>query len=170
MMPPVLRTPRLTLGPATMAHFEAFAAFVATDHSRFMGGPGDRDDAWDSFASHAGLWALRGHGSFWLSLSATGEPVGRVGLWHPIWLPEPELSWVIYEAHTRRGYATEAAATVLDWSWHSLGLPPLMSLIHADNVASAGVALALGAMQEGEHVYADGRTDTRWRHLPGGIA
>ncbi len=170
MTPPILRTPRLTLGPATMAHFEAFAVFCATDHSRFMGGPGDRNDAWESAAMHAGQWALRGYGTFWLNDSASSEPVGRIGIWHPLWLDEPELSWVIYEGHTRRGLATEASATVLDWAWHSLHLAPLMSLIDPANVASVAAAQQLGASAEGEHVYDSGKTVTRWRHMPGGIA
>lgn len=170
MTPPILRTPRLTLGPATMAHFEAFAAFCASDHSLFMGGPGDRNDAWDSVATHAGQWTLRGYGTFWLTDSASGLPVGRVGLWHPVWLSEPELSWVIYDGFTRQGYATEAAATVLDWAWHSLSLPPLMSLIDPANTASIGVATALGAIPDGMHSYESGKTVSRWRHMPGGIA
>lgn len=39
MTPPVLHTARLTLGPASPAHAEAFIAFCATEASRFVGGP-----------------------------------------------------------------------------------------------------------------------------------
>jgi RimJ/RimL family protein N-acetyltransferase len=168
-MIPVLHSARLTFGPATMAHFEAFAAFTATDDSRFLGGPGSRRDAWESVCTHAGQWTLRGYGTFWVTERNSGIPVGRVGLWHPDWLDEPELSWVIYTAHARRGFATEAAATVLDWAHHAAELPPLMSLIDLANSASIAVAERLGASLEGEHRYDNGREVGLWRHLPGGI-
>jgi RimJ/RimL family protein N-acetyltransferase len=161
-MTPTLTTARLTLGPVSMAHFAAFADFAATDHSRFMGGPGDRRDAWDSVATHAGQWALRGYGTFWLTDRA-GAPVGRVGVWHPEGLDEPELSWVIYEPHTRQGLAVEAASAVLGW-WSGQGRAAPMSLIAPDNVASIGVARALGAGVEGTHLYDHGKEVQRWRH------
>ena len=170
---PVLHTERLTLGPATMAHFEAFAAFVRSEHSRFIGGPSDgdegRDDAWWSVSSHAGQWALRGYGTFWVSETATGAPVGRVGLYHPAWLPEPELAWVVYEAFTRRGHAVEAARAARAWA-ASRGLGPLWSLIDPQNAPSEGVARRLGARPEGTHAYRSGKVATIWRHPMGEAA
>jgi RimJ/RimL family protein N-acetyltransferase len=166
MTPPVLTTARLTMGPAAMDHLAAFTAFVQTDHSRFMGGPGDADDAWDSVTSHAGQWALRGYGTFWVRLTATGEPVGRVGIYHPVWLAEAELSWVIYAAHIRQGYATEAATAARDWA-SARGLPPLTSLIDPANSASAALAGRLGAVIDGSHTYGSGKVVDRWRHPMG---
>jgi len=170
---PVLRTERLTLGPATMKHFEVFAAFVRSEHSRFIGGPSDereaRDDAWWSVTSHAGQWTLRGYGTFWVSETATGAPVGRVGLYHPSWLPEPELAWVIYEDVTRRGFAVEAARAARDWA-ASQGLGPLWSLIDPQNAASEGVARRLGARPEGTHAYQSGKVADVWRHPLGEAA
>lgn len=160
-MPLTLTAGDLTLGPVSMAHFEAFAAFVQTDHSAFLGGPGDRRDAWESVATHAGQWALRGYGTYWVTRGDT--PVGRVGIWHPDWLSEPELSWVVYGGFARQGLATRAAATVRD-AWNAAGHAPLMSLIDPANVGSVGVACRLGAVAEGDHSYASGRTVTRWRH------
>ena len=107
MTPVVLHTTRLTLGPATPAHGEAFIAFCATEASRFIGGPADRRDAWEGAAISAGLWALRGFGPFWVSLG--GQPIGRVGLYYPIWRAEPELAWAICPAFQGQGYATVAA-------------------------------------------------------------
>jgi len=169
---PTLQTERLTLGPATMIHFEAFAGFVTTEHSRFLGGPSAaeeaREDAWQSVTSHAGQWTLRGYGIFWVNETASGEPVGRVGLYHPDWLPEPELAWVIYEPFTRRGYAVEAAGAARDWA-AGQGIGPLWSLIDPANAASEGVARRLGARLEGTHAYRSGKTVNIWRH-PVGVA
>ena len=169
---PTLHTERLTLGPATMAHYEAFVDFVASDHSRFLGGSGSptaRDDAWWSVATHAGQWTLRGYGAFWATETASGAPVGRVGLWHPIWLAEPELAWVIFEPFTRRGYAVEAARAARDWAaGHGLG--PLWSLIDPENAASEAVARRLGARPEGTHLYKSGKQAVIWRHPLGEAA
>lgn len=168
MTPPTLQTERLTLGPATMAHVEAFAAFVTTGHARFLGGPSEpgeaRDDAWWSVTSHAGQWTLRGYGTFWASERSSGAPVGRVGLYHPAWLPEPELAWVVYEAHVRKGYAVEAARAARAWAREARGLDGLWSLIKPANVASRATARRLGAAQEGTHAYRDGSVAEVWRH------
>lgn len=169
---PVLHTERLTLGPATMAHYEAFTEFARSGHSRFMGGPageGARDEAWESVAIHAGQWTLRGYGTFWLTETATGAPVGRVGVWHPTWIPEPELSWVVFEGATSRGYAVEAARAARDFAARR-GLGPLWSLIDPANAASEAVARRLGARPEGTHTYRSGKAATIWRHPLGEAA
>jgi RimJ/RimL family protein N-acetyltransferase len=167
MNAPTLHTTRLTLGPATPAHAEAFIAFCATDASRFIGGPAERRDAWEGAAIGAGLWAVRGYGPFWVS--AGQEPVGRVGVYHPDWRAEPELAWVIYPAYQGMGYATEAALAARDWAYDTLGLAPLVSLIDVENVASIRTAQKLGARLEGPHRPNGGHNIMRWRH-PGAAA
>lgn len=162
-MTPVLTTARLTLGPITPAHAAAFIAFCATEESRFIGGPAEERDAWEGAAICAGLWALRGYGPFWVSDRETGAPVGRVGPYFPIWRAEPELTWVIYPAHQRRGYASEAALAARDWCETALQLPPLVSLIHADNAASLAVARRLRASYEAPHPLPDSDKIQRWR-------
>lgn len=166
---PTIQSDRLTLGPVSDMHAEAFMDFAATEASRFLGGPSNREDAWVGVAMQAGQWTLRGYGTFWVSETETGAPAGRVGIFHPGWRTEPELSWLIYPALQKRGYATEAALTARDWAYQTLGLGPLMSLIDPANTASERVAKRLGAWNEGPH-----RTDVpnvvnRWRH-PGAEA
>ncbi|WP_284164841.1 GNAT family N-acetyltransferase [Frigidibacter sp. SD6-1] len=161
---PTLQSGRLTLGPVNDAHCAAFIAFCATDTSRFLGGPSDSEDAWVGVAMQAGQWTLRGYGTFWVSETATATPVGRVGIFHPGWRSEPELSWVIYPAFQGRGFATEAALAARDWAYETCGFGPLMSLIDPANSASERVARRLGAANQGPH-----RTDVphsvnRWRH------
>jgi RimJ/RimL family protein N-acetyltransferase len=168
MTPPTLTTARLTLGPITPAHAEAFIAFCATGASRFIGGPAEARDAWEGAAICAGLWALRGFGPFWVS-DAAGQPVGRVGPYFPIWRTEPELTWVIYPAHQGKGYATEAALAARDWCDHQ-GLAPMVSLIDEDNAASLGVARRLRAVYEAPHPLPDSDKIHRWRHPAGGRA
>jgi hypothetical protein len=76
-MTPTLHTTRLTLGPASARHSEALIGFCATQVARFIGGPADRQDAWEGIAISAGLRALRGFGPFWLTETASGAPIFR---------------------------------------------------------------------------------------------
>ncbi|MBI1417589.1 MAG: GNAT family N-acetyltransferase [Limimaricola sp.] len=163
-MPPVIETAHLVMGPCTPADAEAFMDFCATDRSRFLGGPSGRADAWRSVAIHVGQWQLRGYGNWWLTDRATGKPAGRVGLWHPEGLVEPELSWVIYEGFEGKGYAAEAARAARDWAYANLGLTTLISLIDAENTRSIRLAQRLGARPDGVHTYDHGGTVTIWRH------
>ncbi|NDU99661.1 GNAT family N-acetyltransferase [Pseudoroseicyclus tamaricis] len=163
--PPVLQSERLTLGPVSMAHVEAFTAFAASERSRHLGGPSDNPrDAWDSCLIHAGQWAVRGYGTFWLTETATGRPAGRVGLWHPVTMAEPELSWVIFDGFEGRGYAEEAARTIRVWAWEEKGLGPLHSDIAPGNARSLALAERLGAVLEGTMHTDSGKEVQVWRH------
>ena len=169
-MIPVLATARMTLGPFDMTHFEAFQAFAATDRASHVGGPTtDPRDAWQSCMLHCGHWIARGYGGFFATDTATGRPAGRFAIWHPAWLDEPELSWIVYEAFEGRGYAAEGATAVRDWA-AGRGLGPLMSLIAGDNLRSIRLAERLGATREGSHTYDSGKSVERWRHPMGDAA
>lgn len=156
----VLTTPRLTLRPPAMADFEGFAAFLSTERSRFVGGPGaDRNASWRAFAHLAGMWHLRGYGPFAVVLD--GEAIGMAGPWHPIGIPEPELSYTLWSgAHEGRGLMAEAMAEAVRWSW-AQGLPTLVSYIDPANARSIALARRLGAAldpaaepaEPGVHVY-----------------
>jgi RimJ/RimL family protein N-acetyltransferase len=163
-MIPQIDTDRLNLGAFTMAHFEAFAAFSATPRSEFLGGPTtDRRDAWDSCMIHNGQWMARGYGAFWATETATGLPVGRFSLWHPITFDEPELSWVVFDGFEGRGFAAEGAAAVRAWAGRAR-IAPLQSLIAAANRRSIALAERLGARFEAETEYPNGVTVQRYRH------
>jgi RimJ/RimL family protein N-acetyltransferase len=144
MTPPTLTTVRLVLRPIVMADFPAIAAFLATDRSRFMGGPYDLKAAWGWFCHDVALWSLTGHGG--LMIEAGGVAVGQVGINAGPLFPEAELGWHLFEGHEGNGYATEAAAALRDWGFANLGLPSLVSYMDPRNHASARVALRLGAV------------------------
>jgi hypothetical protein len=63
MIAPTLSTERLTLRPATMADFPAYAAFVTSDRARFMGGPHNAPKRGTGFATtrHNGCCWIWGH-------------------------------------------------------------------------------------------------------------
>ena len=164
-----LQTERLTLGPASLTHVEAFVGICTTDRSRFNGGPAPRREAWQGVAFQAGLWTLRGYGAFWPTETATGAPAGRVGIEHPDWLDEPELGWLVYAPVEGRGFAYEAAVAARDWA-RSIGLALLRSLIAPGNTRSLRPAQRLDALPDGEHRYDDGTIALRLRHTAGGPA
>lgn len=58
---PILHTDRLTLRPHTMADFAPYAAALATDRSRHMGGPMSEKQSWAMFCkdvARARDWAF----------------------------------------------------------------------------------------------------------------
>lgn len=164
LTPPVIETERLSMGPVRDADVEAFIKFCATGRSRFIGGPSGRADAWRSVAVHAGQWVLRGFGTWWLTDRDTGQPAGRVGLWQPDGLPEPELTWVLYVGYEGKGLAAEAAIAARDWAYDTLGRTTLTSLIDAENTRSIRLAERLGARPDGTWTPEHGGAVMIWRH------
>jgi RimJ/RimL family protein N-acetyltransferase len=61
-----------------------------------------------------------------------------------------ELAWVIGTDHQRRGYAQEAARTVIDWLDSSPRVQRITAHIADANLASQGVAERLGFVPTGE--------------------
>lgn len=149
-MIPVLDTARLRLRGWQHDDFDAYAAFRGdAELLRYtMGGVRDRAASWASMCEAIGQWTLRGYGVFAFEERASGRVAGYSGLWHPFDLPEPELTWSLFSGFHGKGYATEAARRVQIWAHEEVGLPPLMSFVHPDNVPSVRVAERLGATLE----------------------
>jgi len=92
---------------------------------------------------------VREVGVFSIALPQTNEAIGFAGIWFPIDIPEPELCWSLYDGHTGKGYATEAATAARQWANSSARLEALVSYIHPDNESSQAVATRLGAIEVG---------------------
>ena len=95
-----------------------------------------------------GHWQLRGFGLWAVEERATGLLAGRVGCWQPEGWPGLEIGWTFRREFWGRGYATEAAQTVLADAFSRPGNPRLISLIHPQNERSIAVALRLGMRRE----------------------
>jgi RimJ/RimL family protein N-acetyltransferase len=161
---PTLRTERLILRAPDLSDLDGMAAFYASDHSRFVGGPMSRELTWRVLAQEAGHWHLKGFGR-WSVIEKTSQSwIGTVGLWHPLGFPEQELGWDIAEHVTGRGYATEAAHVARAYAYETLGWTTLISLIADGNDASAAVAGKLGATPEGPFTHERYGTMTVYRH------
>lgn len=116
---------------------------------RFLGGPKGPYEAFGSLATHAGHWALRGYGSWMVERRADGEPLGRLGLFHPESWPDVEIGWRFHRAAWGKGYATEAARAALGWTWTTQPFDHLISLIVPDNAPSQRLAQRLGHVNTG---------------------
>lgn len=149
---PVIETDRLRLRGWKERDFPAYAALRADSESQAYVGPVmTRSEAWERFCFDLGVWTLRGYGIFAIADKTSDRALGYTGIWHPLYLDEPELSWSLFPGQRGRGYATEAALAARSWVYQAHGLPPMMSLIRPENLASKAVAERLGAAFERDY-------------------
>jgi RimJ/RimL family protein N-acetyltransferase len=131
---------------------DAYAAMCGDrDVMRYLGDghPLTRAESWRNMALVLGHWQLRGFGLWAVEERATGMLAGRVGCWCPEGWPGVEIGWALRREYWGRGYATEAAQTVLADAFGRIGQKRLISLIRPENGPSIAVALRLGMRPEG---------------------
>ncbi len=148
---PVIETERLVM--RAFRHetdFDAYAAFYASDVTRYYGGPLDRAAAWRAAAAMMGHWIIRGYGAWAVEEKATGDFCGMVGLWNPEGWPAPEITWAIVDSKQGAGFATEAALRSRRYAYEKLNWPVVHSCISAENTPSIQLAQRLGATLERE--------------------
>jgi RimJ/RimL family protein N-acetyltransferase len=149
---PVLETQRLRLRRPEERDLDALAALHADPlFMRYIanGKTMTRHETWRALAAMLGHWALRGYGLFAVEEKASGLTIGRIGLLNPEGWPGIEVAWGIARERWGQGFASEGAAAVRDYAFGTLRIPRLISLIHPDNAASAGVAVRIGERLSG---------------------
>ncbi len=147
---PTLRTERLVLRAFRAGDLDGLAAMNADpDVQRFLSGGRQvtREECWEQMTIALGQWGLRGYGMF--AVEADRRFAGRIGVWHPLEWPEPELAYALDPAFRGRGLATEAVGAVRDWAFAQFGFARMASFILPANARSARVARRLGAAKEG---------------------
>lgn len=145
---PVIETERLRLRPQRVEDFPPFAAFYATERSRFVGGPLDAVWTWYGFAADSGHWALLGFGGLTIEDRATGRLLGQITYNKAPHTPERELAWLLYPEAEGHGYAFEAALAARDHAYRVLGWQTAVSYIAPENVRSLALAHRLGASHD----------------------
>lgn len=163
---PVLTTERLVLRAPLAGDFPVYAAFLASERSRHMGGPYDTFAAWGLFCHDIACWHLFGHGALMIDLRSSGECVGQVGINHGPLFPEKELGWLVYAPFEGQGYGLEAARTLRDWAFGPGGLSTLVSYCDPDNARSIALAERLGARLDPDAPRQDPE-DLVFRHVAG---
>jgi len=90
-------------------------------------------------------------GFFYCALQKTNEFVGICGLLQQKDVDgrdEIELGYLFVPEYWRKGLATEAAKTCMDYGFHTLGFKRIISLIDPENIASIRVAEKNGLHKE----------------------
>ncbi len=146
-----LATPRLLLRMWLDSDLEPFTSMCADPAvMRFLGDgqPKGADEARRSFEEFRDDWDREGHGLFALERLDDGRFIGFAGVRAPTFLPEIlptlEVGWRLRSDQWGQGFATEAAAAVVDWTFGTLDVDELVSIVATDNSASIKVAMKLG--------------------------
>jgi RimJ/RimL family protein N-acetyltransferase len=151
-----IETERLVLRPVAGEDFASWAAFFADpEATRHLGGPRGEGAAWRHFLGMAGAWSIQGFGAFSVLDKTTGKWLGWTGPWHPVGWPGTEVGWCFSRAAWGKGFATEAAATSIDWAFDTLDWFEVIHLIPPDNQASQSVARRLGSTLQRRIVMAE---------------
>ncbi|MCE8007293.1 GNAT family N-acetyltransferase [Aestuariivita sp.] len=141
---PRIETARLILRGHEARDFAAFATMLADPRMKYMGGPFNRDAAWDYFANNSANWCLHGFGA-WTLTDKEDRFLGDIGILKPDAFPEPELGWSLGASAEGNGYAQEGARAALDWYWAASDAPSIVSYITPGNTRSEALATCLGA-------------------------
>jgi RimJ/RimL family protein N-acetyltransferase len=152
-----VETSRLTLRPFADADLEAVHAMRSDPEVvRYLyAEPLSRDEARDFLERRrATAWTAEGD---WFTVAAveraSGLTVGDVAM-H--WVSERdrtgEIGFVFDPRHQGKGFATEAAAALLEWAFSSAGLHRVIGRTEARNAASARVLEKLGMRLEARFV------------------
>lgn len=150
---PVIETKRLILRAPRVEDAALYAAISSGPRGIGLGGPMTVDEAWYDFSSLAAGWMLHGHGGWAIEHRETGALIGFVILGLEPGDEEPELGYLIDEAHEGHGFATEAALAARDHAFGTLKMPTLVSYILKGNDRSIALAERLGATLDGEIFY-----------------
>ena len=150
---PVLVTPRLRLrpyGPADAGDVQRLAGAKAVADTTLLiphPYPDGAAEAWIS--THPAKWAAHEELVLAITLPATGELVGSIGLVLTATKAQAELGYWIGVPYWNRGFATEAVQEVLDFGFGTLELTRIQAHHLAHNPASGRVMAKAGLRREG---------------------
>ncbi len=145
-----LHTPRLVLRPLTLQDKPALYALLGNPETmRWYPRPWTHQEI-DLWLDRQFTMYLGGTGKFAVTFPGSGEFLGDCG---PTWfevdgVQELEVGYRLLPQYWGEGYATEAAAAVLDYAAASLGKYDCISLIRPGNIASRRVAAKNGGTLE----------------------
>ena len=146
-MPITFHTDRLTLTP--------FAEADLAQVHRMFTDPFVRKYLWDDIAVPEDqvadilrvndmLMRKRRFGLWKILRSADQQAIGFAGLWYFFEEPLPQLIYGLMPDFTGEGFATEAAAQIVDYAFGELDFPRLLAATDPPNTASSAVLARLG--------------------------
>jgi RimJ/RimL family protein N-acetyltransferase len=132
------------------------------DVVRYLGGsPFAREDSWRRLLCGPGLWDLLGFGYWAVEQRSDGAYVGQLGFadfkraMSPSIEGYPEIGWILAPSMQGMGYASEAAASALEWADQNLDAGQVVAIIDHANGASIRVAEKNGFSVREEARYRD---------------
>lgn len=149
----IIETERLYLREMTENDFDALNK-VLSDQSIMQHYPYvfDRTRVKNWISRNMERYRIFGFGLWAVCLKETGEMIGDCGLTMQIIDGEikPEIGYHIRADKHRKGYATEAAAAVRDWTFTNTPFNMIYSYMKHTNVPSYKTAMACGFRQVSE--------------------
>ncbi|TRD16615.1 GNAT family N-acetyltransferase [Palleronia caenipelagi] len=162
---PVLTTGRLRLRAMELGDWPTYRDALTSDHAHYIGGPFGLNAAWGMFCADMKGWEITGAGALSVE-TQDGTLVGQITLNDIPAFPELELGWLTYQGHEGKGYAAEAAATVLHWVRTEIAPASLVSYVSPDNPASSAIARKIGGTSDSDAPSPAG-CDLVFRHIGG---
>lgn len=90
------------------------------------------------------LFTEFGYGPYCISRKPDGTMIGICGLFKRENLDDPDIGFAVLPDYCGNGYASEAAAAVVNYARDDLGLGVLTAIVSPDNAASIGLIEKLG--------------------------
>ncbi|MFF8032713.1 MULTISPECIES: GNAT family N-acetyltransferase [unclassified Streptomyces] len=147
-----LRTDRLLLRRWRGSDLAPWAAMNADPEVReHLGEPLTREQSDASVARFQAEFDRRGHGWWAVEVRETGEFIGFAGLDRVdegMPFTGVEIGWRLARPAWGKGYATEAALTVLAHGFGALGLPEILAVTTAANHRSRAVMRRIGMTRD----------------------
>ncbi len=148
----VVETTRTWLRPHRYSDLDDVAALWAEPSvvEHIMPAPLARSESWTRLLRYVGHWAMLPYGYWVVEDKQTGAFLGEIGFadWKREITPSveglPELGWIIKPSAQGQGYATETAATALDWADNRIDARETVALISPDHAASIKIARKVG--------------------------
>lgn len=158
---PILETERVILRPHRLDDFDTYCA-MGTDPAvfRFIGGQArTREESWQRFLRHVGLWSFLGFGFWAIEDKASGRFIGEAGFHdlkraiEPSIEGLPEAGWSLVSAMHGKGLASEAVQRLLVWCDRDLDRPRTVCIVDPENAASLNVARKCGYREYARTTY-----------------
>ena len=142
---PILESRRFLLRLCGEGDVDHLAALYADPEvMRFYPGLRSREVAEEQVRKFAEHYEKTGYSMWAVEDKASGEFVGRVGLWPLDQTSEVELGYMIGRRRWGEGIATETSAVCLEYGFSKLRLPFIAAITVAGNAASRRVMEKLG--------------------------
>ena len=149
-----IRTQRLTLKPHDICYLATTHRYASDmENTKYMTClPCENIEETKAFLhSCAQEWEKPAPGFYELAILKNGEHIGAVSIYLNPERDTANLGWILASEHHGHGYATEAAAALVDFARKKLGIRRFTAHCDRENAASENVMRKLGMKKVGEY-------------------